>query len=267
MLNEVLRIIERNEPISFFLGAGVSIGSSSGSCKGLGTGQDLADYLIAQFGLSLKTGTPLMTVCDECSFNNESRFREVLREYLNDASPQTTHSLLVDIISLMNEPNDFILTVNVDDLLEHEWREKKGKLLNVAKKSKEIYYGGQKTYLKVHGCVTDIENAIFTTKDYLNIDKDNLIYEKLRALFAERSIVFIGFSLQDIDILKMLYNVRPANGFLRPHFWVNPKGSNWSDSRARFYSGEFNIRHIEMNAETFLNEILKCLQKKKIVKP
>lgn len=263
MIKELLRIIENEEPISFFLGAGVSLGPQNGPRKGLGSGKDLASFLAEKFSLPDANNLSLMSICDECSFINESRFREILKKYLEDAYPQDAHTLIVDILSLMNEPQDFLLTVNVDDLLEQEYRRKKGKSIQVAKKSSDIYVGNSKSYLKIHGCVSLIEDAVFTTKDYLKSDLDNRLFDKLRTIFAERSIVFIGFSMQDIDILRILFKVCPCDGFKKPNFWVVPKGNNWSEPRTNFYLKQFNLHHLDMNAVTFLNDVLNFLQKKK----
>lgn len=268
MINEVTRLLENNNELCFFLGAGVSIGQKVNNKRvGLGTGFELAEHLIQHFKLNNPEPKTLINVCDECSFTNEGELRKELHDYLGKGVIQNTHKLLVEIIHDLGLPKDFLLTVNVDDLLEQAFQMEKGTRLPTAKRTEDLFTGGDKVYLKLHGCVSEIDKAVFTTKDYLNIDKDNRLYDKIQSIFAERSIVFIGFSIQDLDVLKMLYKVRPSNGFMKPHFWVVPKGNSWSASRERFYLREFNINHIDLNAEDFLQHVNDHIKKNSIVKP
>lgn len=269
MVEEVLRLIDKNEPISFFLGAGFSLGkwnSHSSSREGIGTGEELAVHLKCKNTI-LKDfdSTNLMQISDEYSFINESEFRDELQKYFGAGIIQNTHQLMVDVIHSLGEPKDSIVTVNVDDLLERAYRDRHGTMLNVAKRSEDIYTGGDKVYLKLHGCVTDIGKAVFTTKDYIGIEENNRLFDKLKTIFAERTIVFIGFGMADIDILRMLYKVKSANGITKPHFWVVPKSKNWSVYRERFFMREFNISHIDLTADDFLREINDHLKKKRIM--
>ncbi|MEC0329600.1 SIR2 family protein [Paenibacillus macerans] len=270
MIDAILRLIDKGAPISFFLGAGFSLGKWNNQThrrEGLGTGEELAEYLISKNSLLKDTGSKnLMNISDEYSFHNDSEFRDELQRYLGEGIVQSSHNLMSEVIYDLGEPKDFILSVNVDDLLEQAFRDKYGKLLSVAKRPEDIYTGGDKVYLKLHGCVTEIGKAVFTTKDYLTIEDNNSLFEKLKTIFAERSIIFIGFGMADIDVLRMLYRVRPQNGFTKPHYWIVPKSKGWSVDRERYYLREFNINHIDMTAEDFLQVVNDHLKKKEIGK-
>ncbi|WP_028590871.1 SIR2 family NAD-dependent protein deacylase [Paenibacillus massiliensis] len=270
MIDEITRLVDKGGPISFFLGAGFSIGKWNSQTKkreGLGTGEELAEYLVSKNHLLSGDMKNLMSISDEYSFINESEFREEVQRYLGEGKIQPAHNLMVDIIHALGEPKDSILTVNVDYLLEQAYQEKHGKMLSVAKRSDDIYTGGDKVYLKLHGCVTEISKAVFTTKDYIKVEEDNRLFDKLKTIFAERSIIFIGFGMTDIDILRILYRIKPEGGFTKPHYWVVPKSKAWSAARERFYMREFNITHIDMTAEDFLQVVDDHFKKKKIVKP
>ncbi len=223
----------------------------------------MAQHLISKNNLLKNTDSKnLMNISDEYSFHNDSEFREELQRYLGEGIVQNSHRLMSDVIYDLGEPKDLILSVNVDDLLERAFQEKHRKMLSVAKRSEDIYTGGNKVYLKLHGCVTEIGKAVFTTKDYLTIEENNRLFDKLKTLFAERSIIFIGFGMADIDVLRMLYRVRPQDGFSKPHYWVVPKSKDWSVDRERYYLREFNINHINMTSEDFLQLIYDHLKKK-----
>jgi hypothetical protein len=271
MITEIFRLIDRNEPFTIFLGAGFSLGKWNDVTQtrdGLGTGNELAEYLIEQReSLGKLDPKTLINICDEYSCINESELRGILRDYLGRGTVQNSHKLLVDIIDDTENTKDFLITVNVDDLVEQAYRSKNGSLLNVAKCTEDMYTAGDKVYLKLHGCVTSIDKAVFNTKDYLNVDNDNRLYDRIKTIFTDRTIIFIGFGMQDIDVLKILYRVKPNSGrFTKPHYWVVPKASEWSDPRARFYLQEFNINHIEQTSEEFLSQLLEYKKKKKTVK-
>ncbi|CAH1059773.1 SIR2 family NAD-dependent protein deacylase [Paenibacillus pseudetheri] len=271
MIDDVIRLIDRNGPISFFLGAGFSLGkwdNQNGKRNGLGTGEELAKFLKTKNeALNTISTDNLIDVSDEYSFMNDSEFRGELEEYLGQGTIQSSHKLLADIIFDLDEPKDSVLTVNVDDLLERAYREQHGKILKVAKRSDDIYTGGEKTYLKLHGCISEIGRAVFTTKDFITVEDNNRLFDKLKSIFSERSIVFIGFGMADIDILRMLYRVRPEGGFTKPHYWIVPKSKNWSLYRERNYTREFHINHIDMTAEDFLQKLNDHLKKKKLLNP
>jgi len=266
MIDVILRLIDKDAPFSFFLGAGFSLGKWNSQTKkreGLGTGEELAQHLINKNNLLKNNDSKnLMNISDEYSFQNDSEFREELQKYLGEGIVQNSHKLMSDVIHDLGEPKDLILSVNVDDLLERAFQEKHRKMLSVAKRSEDIYTGGNKVYLKLHGCVTEIGKAVFTTKDYLTIEENNRLFDKLKTLFAERSIIFIGFGMADIDVLRMLYRVRPQNGFSKPHYWIVPKSKDWSDDRERYYLREFNVNHIDMTSEDFLQGVTDHLKKK-----
>lgn len=61
---------------------------------------------------------------------------------------------------------------------------------------------------KIHGSVSSPNSIIFTSEDYKNFD-DNLkvIAAKLLNLSLEYPIIFLGYSLEDENILKILYTL------------------------------------------------------------
>ena len=61
---------------------------------------------------------------------------------------------------------------------------------------------------KIHGCVSDIQNIIITEEDYERSDKRyELIRAQLLSLFIHNPIIFIGYSISDVNIKNILKTI------------------------------------------------------------
>ena len=68
---------------------------------------------------------------------------------------------------------------------------------------------------KIHGCVGDISKIIITTEDYKSFDERyDLIRAQMLSIFIHNPIIFIGYSINDENIkkvLKTIFSYIPAN--------------------------------------------------------
>ena len=61
---------------------------------------------------------------------------------------------------------------------------------------------------KIHGCVSNIQNIIITEEDYERFDKRyELIRAQLLSLFIHNPIIFIGYSISDVNIKNILKTI------------------------------------------------------------
>ena len=61
---------------------------------------------------------------------------------------------------------------------------------------------------KIHGCVSDIQNIIITEEDYERFDnRYELIRAQLLSLFIHNPIIFIGYSISDVNIKNILKTI------------------------------------------------------------
>lgn len=100
-----------------------------------------------------------------------------------------------------------IITTNYDTLLEKlfpKYEPIVGQQVIRTTKSTNIGH-----ILKIHGSVDDCKDIVIEKQDYKNFfDKQIYLIAKLFTYFMEHPIVFIGYSLSDENIQKILYNVK-----------------------------------------------------------
>ena len=78
----------------------------------------------------------------------------------------------------------------------------------------------KKSYIfKLHGSFTEPSNCIVFEDDYEKLyNHNNGAIEKLKSIFAEKTILFIGFSFNDPDINRVFDNIDKAFGNNNKHF-------------------------------------------------
>lgn len=129
--------------------------------------------------------------------------RRVLRR--EDSMP-TTGDLAAEVESLRGAVVDGVITTNYDRMVELLWPDFKvfvGEsqlLFSDAQGVGEIY--------KIHGSADDPESIVLTAGDYERFAERNpYLAAKLATIFVEHPILFIGYSLDDANIRKILVSL------------------------------------------------------------
>jgi len=138
------------------------------------------------------------------------RISQIISGYLED----NKNTLLSnnEVVELKRTSPAAIITTNYDEMLETIYGEEysvhigqNSLLTNVLDGIGEIY--------KIHGCVTVPESIVITKDDYDNFFKKSVyLNSKLLTLFLEYPIVFLGYSINDrnvISILSTIYETLP----------------------------------------------------------
>lgn len=176
---------------------------------------------------------------------------------------------------LVNLPFAHFMTTNYDDLLQRAHREARLKAPRVLDWTDQEEFRrfirtiGDKLDRRVvhlHGRLRRPKSIILTDSDYVNrYVVSDLARKELFAIFATQRVVFIGFSLNDPDLIQLLRDVN-AGGFDEPrHFAILPvNGSEEAPEviRARL-TGKFGVEPIFYPAVTHhrnLGILLKALQ-------
>ena len=95
-----------------------------------------------------------------------------------------------------------VITTNYDELVENlfEFNKLIGNKILLSNPYGSVY--------KIHGCVKEPEKIIITESDYKNFDnKYELIRAQLLSLFIHNPIIFMGYSINDDNIKKILKTI------------------------------------------------------------
>jgi hypothetical protein len=197
-----------------FLGAGASTGS--GTREGLPTGQTLADRLALECEYPGKDTTDLLRVAQYYTIKYDAQeVRDSISKQLNlaGASPSPVHH------SFAAMPFPFVLTTNFDEFMEDAFRARgkaprvalyephgDGQALETPNESAPLVY-------KLHGCVTKPHTMITTEDDVTEflaclLMGDPDLPVRIKELFENYSILFVGYGLRDWNIRVMLRALR-----------------------------------------------------------
>jgi hypothetical protein len=155
---------------------------------------------------------------------------EISKHMLDDVSARAPVTAMLEEVELLKRAEvDGIITTNWDlflDKLFPEFERFVGQdrlLFSTPQSIAEIY--------KIHGCCTDHSSLVLTNEDYRAFEKKNAyLAAKLLTVFVEHPIVFLGYSIDDENIKKILQSIakclsperlRELSGRLFFVQWVN----------------------------------------------
>jgi SIR2-like domain len=158
---------------------------------------------------------------------NDPRFEES-RERFGELASDISSPLKIEISRYLAEKNytygideqkdreidalkkvviDGIITTNWDTLLEQIFPNEFKKYVG----QKELLFANTQEVgelYKIHGCCTDPDSLVLTDEDYGNFDKNNpYLAAKLLTIFIEHPVLFIGYSMSDENIQKILKSI------------------------------------------------------------
>jgi len=64
----------------------------------------------------------------------------------------------------------------------------------------------------IHGCLDDPDNMVITTKDYLDHYSREEVQDFLRYLFEKKTVLFLGYGLEEIEVLEYILRRGGATG-------------------------------------------------------
>lgn len=119
----------------------------------------------------------------------------------------TKDSDLIEEISLLKKVViDGIITTNWDNFLESLFTDFK----TYVGQNELIFSSPQGIgeIYKIHGCSSQPNSLVLTERDYESFEKRNpYLAAKLLTIFTEHPVIFLGYSLQDENILKILDSI------------------------------------------------------------
>lgn len=249
----------RKEDVVLFIGSGFSIKA------GAPTAYQLVNAIIQEGGEELfKDLSPeertLRTVSE--LFTQDRMSRNELLTLLKgqfDFIPKdlSDHQMLRKIPHIRT-----IFTTNYDTLLEDSYPKSERNLVT-ATSGCAYYDSAEVTIYKVHGDLTNLNNpdsVIITESDYQHYFTNpnfTLIWEDLKSAFVKKHVVFVGYSLEDDNILELIKNVRSClHENMKGLFLIAPNLKQSKQEQLR----KNKVQYIDSYADNVLKSILSELK-------
>ena len=225
--NNLKRLIKyiREEDVVFFIGSGFSLKAGAPRV------QQLIDAILQEGGEEFiqflgESPRNLRNVSEAFVKYNDGRNEliEILnKEFAFTATDKSDHELLCKIPHIKQ-----IFTTNYDTLLEDTYPADRRRVVT---SNYGCAYPNDNlvTIYKIHGDLATLnapDSIVITESDYKNYFKNknfNLVWEQLQFAFQKKHVVFIGYSLEDDNILKIIDTVLKSLGSnLKSMFLVAP---------------------------------------------
>ena len=136
-------------------------------------------------------------------FRSKFQISEFLIEKCREEFPEKWKE---ELSLLRNLVIDGIITTNWDDTVERIFPNYKPYIGQQQLISASTFNIGE--IYKIHGCMTNPDSLILTQEDYNNFNERNpYLAAKLITIFIEHPVVFLGYSINDDNIQKLLMSI------------------------------------------------------------
>lgn len=241
----------REEDVIIWAGAGLSISS------GYPSGQNLKSILYESLSKGEKeiinSDMSLMDLTQAILDIQKSRNHLVTQLYRIFSGPPPTpsdvHGKIAQIPHFKN-----IFTTNYDSLLESAINNSVA--ITNEKQIAIIGNNNNTKVFKMHGHLQDPDSLVITSSDYNKIFSNNTLNNTLwthaKALVATKTVLFLGYSVEDSNFNVLLEGLTSSVGNNRKEFYfVAPN----IDKLKIIQLESKNIRYINSTAETFIDEL------------
>lgn len=246
---EVIDLI-RKEEVVLFVGAGFSLKAGAPSVKRVI--ECLINELTIEEKKILEGNNQLDFIANEFC---QMRTRDVLLNTLERVFKFTPLDL-EDHKSLSRIPHfKHIITTNYDSLIEDSYDEGRVHVIRrdedcaVNHKDKVVVY-------KLHGDFSSRERIVITKNDYANFFrnvKGSPLWSVIESLFLKNNILFVGYSLEDENILDIISHINEAIGDnMRQMFLIAPNLPEYKIAKLN----NLNVKYYQSKAEDFFEELI-----------
>ena len=245
----------RKEKVSLFLGAGFSLKAGAPSCK------LLTEHILNDFEEDERqwyANHPLDVLAKEyIDYNDGNRRKliELLRPLFDFSIVDfSDHQSLAAIPHFRR-----IFTTNYDCLFEKAY----GDSCVVVKRNEDVHNvnAARVTVFKIHGDFDYPDDLLITKDDYFDFyrsQRNELIWDVVKAEFATHPILFIGYSLEDDNIYTLIKRVKEqSNGSTNPIFLIAPGMTSQKRKRLE----RIGVQYFDAKAEDFFKDLFLELDK------
>lgn len=224
-------IVGRRRPLVVWLGAGTS------AWAGYPLWGQLADQMHQRFAREVGTyvkedASSLLaegaypTLFEEMKTSDSALYFSLLTTAFAPRQPTPVYERLLRALERI-EPT-YVLTTNVDESLERNLSRPEVVQRSNVERLFQLLGKGKGFIGKLHGSISAVETMVFSARDYDEVQTDTPFVNALRSVFADCSVLFVGYGLQDAHVIAALERgpeTHPLFG-TGPHFIVMPEGSS-----------------------------------------
>jgi len=266
MDQETLFKLIRQQEVVLWAGSGLS--DYAGYPMGAGVVRKLYDSLSPplkqQLAAELGERDPLKVLLPEfaelyVNLHKGNRYalnRVIIDEFSVAPKARHVHEQLAGISYI-----EHIITTNYDKLFELTHQP-----LNTVYHSNKLPLRkrGQPTLYKIHGHLDDPDSLVLSTSDYLRFFEkaDQLLWKQLESLMASHTLVFIGYAVEDPNVLEVFLRVCDMLGSnMRPAYVISPSMSEMKLAALE----RRNIHYIKATGEEFVAALLADIKKNSLL--
>lgn len=246
---DIERLFEkiRQEKITLFIGSGFSLGAGAPSASRII--DELKKKCPELQSIDLQGAT--QEFYERHKENREMLISLVKGLFPDQAQDDSCQKALTRIPHIHE-----IFTTNYDSYIEDAYSSK----CRIIRTDKDFSADKNNvTVYKLHGDFVSPENIILTRDDYDNYfeNKNNpLMWARLKTAFMQTHVVFIGYSIDDSNIFRMIADIEKLCGSSpREMFMISPNAQTYKSERLKCH----NVTWIKMMAEDFLTELEQAL--------
>ena len=239
--------------------------------------------LWAGSGLSLYAGYPSGTafcdiICNAAKSENDkeilSRHKAVLMNIAMEFEQLYSRDALIELVSAhFDKPPsvrphahylctqipqiDTIITTNYDHLFEYAYGDNLCTVVGTQYKAPDKK---PVTLYKIHGDSSNSASVVLTSKDYAKFYEglNSLIWNKLKVILAEHSVLFIGYSLEDKNIEDIFEKVLSQVDTSQSEFFIAVP--TLAGHKLRHFNTICKTTHIPIDGQTLLSFIEKVIR-------
>jgi translation initiation factor 2B subunit (eIF-2B alpha/beta/delta family)/NAD-dependent SIR2 family protein deacetylase len=258
MDNSALVEALRDGSLIAFLGAGVSrpyVDPQSGlGFPGLPTTADLLERLR---GSRAGNFDPQATFSQTCFLLKHAEGRQALEKFLLNELEKPALKPLPAHTLCSNLPFAAYITTNFDILLERALGDARRPYhVIVSDDDVSRLSPGKTPVVKLHGCLTKPSSIIVAEDEYEGVGVRRPIVEaQLKATLANKSVVFLGFALQDKDFEFLFEEVHKMLGARMPRSTAVVRAP--TQFQVRYWEAK-GVKVIDEDLTTFLKELVKA---------
>lgn len=255
MFEELISLVRR-EQVSLFIGAGFSKEAGAPSVW------DLQKSILERiYDTEKRKSHENDSLADLSNFfvneihlGSRNPLMRILRKAFDfEPTCMDDHNLLAKIPHFRR-----IFTTNYDTLLEDSYA--KNDVCVVRNDADCAYMNKPFTVVKVHGDFTDPDSVVITSDDYkqfFTASKNPIMWDLVKTEFATKNILFIGYSLEDNNILDIIQKVSDTQGNNQNEmFLIAPGISPEKQEKLK----ELKVHYFDAVANVFLTQLIEELK-------